>query len=307
VQPFCQGVDQGVVGADSTRDEVFDEEALMPQAGGELGVFGRLGVARVTHARVDVHERGALADRAGDGLLCEDEPLRQGQRHLHEPVGAREVRRPVAVFTREERMDDGLVDGCVVGDERPVSIGETLGVFGDVLRVVGVGELPLEPRGRAVVQQVHERPDAVRLHALDRAVDEAPVPDTGLGRHPVPRHTPAQHLGAHRGGEREVGVVLLVVLGQLVFVDGSFTLARLGHEGVLDAEGEVQRTVGEPRGGGSTGGGDRSGSSAGRGRVRHGTHFRPVVATLSMKRRWTNRNMMASGSTAMSEPAIMTP
>ena len=84
------------------------------------------------------------------------------------------------------------------------------------------------------------------------------------------------------------------MFGEFVFVDGAFARTLLGDEGVLDPQGEMEAAVVDPA--------SMGGVHPGRFR-----HFNPVVATDSMNLRCTIRNMMASGSTAISEPAIMVP
>ena len=110
-----------------------------------------------------------------------------------------------------------------------------------------------------------------------------------LGLDAVPGHTPAHELGARIRRKAQVGVPAGVVLGERVLVDGPLARPLLRHEGVLDADTEVQGTVAEP--GGQVG----------------AAHLSPVVAMLSMKRRCTNRNPITSGTIASNEPAIMTP
>src|SRR5690606_37404450 len=115
------------------------------------------------------------------------------------------------------------------------------------------------------------------------AVEPRPVEAAGLGLHAVPRHAPAHEVGSDFRGEREIVVPVDVVLGEGVLVDRALAGPLLRHEGVLDADAEVQGAVAIP--------GRR--------------HLSPVVAMLSMKRRCTMRKPIASGTTATSEPAIM--
>src|SRR5690606_14741576 len=133
--------------------------------------------------------------------------------------------------------------------------------------------------------EVDDGADAEFGEAREHAVEPRPVEAPRLGLDAVPRHTPTHESRPGIRGEREVVVPADVVLGERVLIDRALAGPLLRHEGVFDADAEVQGAVAVP--------GRR--------------HLSPVVAMLSMKRRCTSRKAMASGTTAMSEPAIMTP
>src|SRR5690606_5514300 len=154
-----------------------------------------------------------------------------------------------------------------------------------------VVELTRHPQGCAVVHEVDDRTEAELGEAREHAIQPRPVEAVALRLHAIPGNAPPYELGSDIRREGEIPVPSHVVLGEHVLVDRTLPGPLLRHEGVLDAHTEVEGTVAEP----------------GRAWGIRGDHLSPVVAMLSMKRRCTKRKPITSGTTATSEPAIMTP
>src|SRR5690606_6052069 len=95
----------------------------------------------------------------------------------------------------------------------------------------------------AVVQQIDDGPDAELGEPGHHLVQPGPVPLAGGRVDAVPGDTPAHELRPHVGGEAEVGVPLVVVLGELVLIERAFAVAGLRNERVLHADAEVQSAV----------------------------------------------------------------
>lgn len=143
-------------------------------------------------------------------------------------------------------MQHGLVHGGVVRRDIPIPIRGAGRVLRHERRVVGVGELVLDPQRGSVMEDVDDGADAELAEAVHHPIRPRPVPSAALGGDDVPGDAPAHELGADGRGETEVLAPLVVVLRERVLVDGALAGALLRDEGVLDAEAEVQAAVAVP-------------------------------------------------------------